>query len=107
MTRDEILAIYEGAITRAGLERKGKTMPYTSSNGYMFPQLNKDHEIGIRLSKTDTEEFDKEFGAKPFMSYGASMREYVLIPKELLSKVEVLSVLLRKGFEHVNSLPPK
>ena len=107
MTRDEILTIYESAIARAGLERKGKTMPYTSSNGYMFSQLNKDHEIGIRLSKTDTEEFDQEFGAKPFMSYGARMREYVLIPKELLGQVEVLSVLLGKGFKHVNSLPPK
>lgn len=62
MTRDEILTIYESAIARAGLERKGKTMPYTSSNGYMFSQLNKDLEIGIRLSKADTEEFDKEFG---------------------------------------------
>lgn len=107
MTRDEILTIYEGAIARAGLERKGKTMPYTSSNGYMFSQLNKDHEIGIRLSKADTEEFDMKFGAKPFMSYQARMREYVLIPKALLSQVEVLSVLLGKGFEYVNSLPPK
>ena len=107
MTRDEILTIYESAIARAGLERKGKTMPYTSSNGYMFSQLNKDLEIGIRLSKADTEEFDKEFGARPFMSYGAKMREYVLLPEELLSQVEMLSVLLKKGFDHVNSLPPK
>ncbi len=32
-------------------ERKGKAVPYTSANGHMFSQLNKDGELGIRFSK--------------------------------------------------------
>ena len=30
-----------------GIERKGKTMPYTSDNGHMFSLLNKNGEFGI------------------------------------------------------------
>jgi hypothetical protein len=107
MKRGEILKIYEEAAAMAGLERKGKTMPYTSSNGYMFSLINKDDELGIRLSKTDIVEFDEKFGAKPFKSHGAIMREYVLIPEELLCQKEKLSSYLKLGSDFVNSKPPK
>ena len=107
MTRSEVLKIYEEAISLAGLERKGKTMPYTSSNGHMFSQLNKDNELGIRLSKEDTAVFDSKYGAEPFKSYGATMREYVLIPNSLLHQKEELSTYLKKGFDFVNTKPPK
>ncbi|MEO0570343.1 MAG: hypothetical protein AAF039_01475 [Bacteroidota bacterium] len=107
MTRKELEKIYQEAITLAGLERKGKTMPYTSSNGHMFSLINKANELGIRLSKKDTTEFDSKYGAQPFLSYGATMREYVLIPKELLLQKEELSNYLKKGFEFVNSKPGK
>ena len=107
MTREDVLKIYEEAIAMAGLERKGKTMPYTSSNGHMFSQLNKDNQIGVRLSKEETAEFDFKYGAEPFLSYGAKMREYVLIPDKLLQKKEELSRYLKKGLEFVNSKPPK
>ena len=39
-------------------DRKGKTMPYTSANGHMFSLLNKDGELGIRLSKEEGEQLD-------------------------------------------------
>ena len=107
MNREAILQIYEAAIDLAGLVRKGKTMPYTSANGYMFSQLNKADELGVRLSKADTTTFDLKYGAKPFMSYGARMREYVLIPDELLGDTKTLSEFLRKGYDYVTSLPPK
>ena len=46
------LAQYDKLIAACtDFERKGKTMPYTSANGYMFSLLNKDGETGIRLSK--------------------------------------------------------
>ena len=107
MTREEVLTIYEEAVAMAGLERKGKTMPYTSSNGHMFSLINKANELGIRLSKEDTSKFDSKYGALPFISSGATMREYVLIPKELLLQKEELRDYLKKGFRFVNSKPPK
>ena len=82
-------------------------MPYTSANGYMFSQVNKAGQLGVRLSKEDTVHFDSNHGAKPFLSYGATMREYVLIPKSLLSEKEILAEIVQKGYEYVMSLPPK
>lgn len=106
-TIDDVLKIYEAALELAGLERKGKSMPYTSSNGYMFSQLNKAGELGIRLSKEDTAHFDAEYGAHPFISYGAKMREYVSVPSELLNDQKALGTFLKMGYDYVNTLPPK
>jgi len=48
----EKLALYDKLVELSPeFERKGKTVPYTSANGYMFSLLNKDGEFGIRLSK--------------------------------------------------------
>jgi len=107
MDREKIFTIYKEAIALAGLELKGKTMPYTSSNGHMFSQLNKDNEIGIRLSKEDTLEFSSKYSSEPFMSYGAKMREYVLMPTELIVKKEELAHYLKKGYDFVNTKPRK
>ena len=58
---DEQLAIYDQLVDLCPrFDRKGKTMPYTSANGYMFSLLNKDAELGIRLSKESGERFKEE-----------------------------------------------
>ncbi len=106
--REKILKIYDAIVeANPNFDRKGKTMPYTSANGYMFSLINKDDELGIRLSKSDTIAFDKAYGTNPFKSHGATMREYVLIPDALLKDSKTLGIYLQKGFEHVMSLPPK
>lgn len=105
---EEKLAFYDGLIEEIPeFERKGKSMAYTSANGYMFSQLNKAGEIGIRLSKADQEEFAKKHELNPFLSYGAVMREYILVPDELWKEPETLRALLRSGYEYVCSLEPK
>ena len=46
------LELYEKIVAQfPEIERKGKTMPYTSANGYMFSLLNKAGELGFRFSK--------------------------------------------------------
>lgn len=89
------------------VEKKGKTVPYTSANGYMFSQLNKDGEIGIRLSKEACKAFKEKHNTTEFRSYGAVMRDYVLIPDNLLDETEFLASVMNEGFQHVMSLPPK
>ncbi|NAY93057.1 hypothetical protein GTQ34_14130 [Muricauda sp. JGD-17] len=108
MKREEVLELYRNVIAKnSNFELKGKSMPYTSANGHMFSQLNKDGELGIRLSKTDTSAFDTKYGAKPFTSYGAVMKEYVLVPEVLFTEPDTLGFYLQKGYEYVMSLPPK
>lgn len=49
---EEKLKIYDALVAKCSrFERKGKTMPYTSANGYMFSLFNKNCEIGIRFLK--------------------------------------------------------
>ena len=88
-------------------ERKGKTVPYTSANGYMFSLLNKDGELGFRLSKESGKKFMEEHQTTIFKSHGAVMRDYVLIPERMFEKFELLSAYLEDGYQHVMSLPPK
>lgn len=89
------------------IERKGKTVPYTSANGHMFSQLNKDGEIGIRLPKDARDRFLEAFDSGPFHSYGSVMQGYVLIPDELLEDLDRLAPYLEEGYEYVMSLEPK
>lgn len=106
--REANLEIYNKLVASCdGFERKGKSMPYTSSNGYMFSQLNKDGEIGIRLPREAYDEFRNTYQASEFKSYGATMREYVTVPDEMLSDLETLKHYLELGFTYVNSLEPK
>lgn len=88
-------------------ELKGKNMLYTSTNGYMYSTINKAGQLGIRLSKEDQKLFDQKHGAEPFKSYGATMRDYVLIPENLLSNINELAQWLNKAHAYVSSLPTK
>ena len=102
------LAIYNELVAMTpSIERKGKTSPYTSSNGYMFSQLNKAGEIGIRLPKEQQKRLKEEYNAEIFKSYGAVMRDYIKVPEGLLGNLDLLSSWLTEGYNFVNSLPPK
>lgn len=101
----ENLVIYDRICHLANIERKGKTMPYTSSNGYMFSALNKDGELGIRFSKERQHEYFEKFETTYFKSYGSVMKDYVLITEDLLQNESVVSSLLRESYNYVNSLP--
>ena len=105
---EERLELYDRLIDmNPKFDRKGKTMPYTSANGYMFSQLNKDGEIGIRLPKEVGKKFMDEYQTTGFKSYGAFLRDYVLVPESLLEDLELLSSYLDQSYEYVMSLEPK
>lgn len=108
MTRDEVLKIYDELVTICPrFPRKGKTMPYTSANGHMFSQLNKDGEIGIRFSKDVQMKYIKEFETDYFKSYGAVLKGYILIPEVMLTDIVKLALLLNEAYDYVMSLEPK
>lgn len=102
------LEVYDNIVKRCPkFERKGKTMPYTSANGYMFSLLNKAGELGVRLDKKEGEAFKAEHQTTIFMSYGAVMKDYVLIPEQLMYNTGFMIDLLNKSYEYVMSLPSK
>ena len=71
----------------------GRLSAAHSVNGHMFSLLNKDGELGFRLSKQFQEKYIQEFGTTIFESYGAVMRGYVLIPDKMLEDLDELSKL--------------
>ena len=102
------LDIYDALVSKCSrFERKGKTMPYTSANGYMFSLLNKDGEIGIRFSKEVQEAYFKKLNTTYFKSYGATMKGYILIPNDMHSDLDELAKYLNESFDYVMSLEPK
>lgn len=105
---EEKLKIYDELVEKCPrFDRKGKTMPYTSANGYMFSLLNKAGEFGIRFSKEVQQKYIEEFGTGLYKSYGATMKGYVRIPDEMLEDLEKLAEYLNESYDYVMTLPPK
>jgi hypothetical protein len=105
---EEKLAEYDELIAMCPrFERKGKTVPYTSANGHMFSQLNKDGELGIRFSKAVQERYMQELDTTTFKSYGATMGGYILIPGKMWNDLEDLARYLNESYDYVMSLEPK
>jgi hypothetical protein len=104
----EHLKRYDSLVNKCQrFERKGKTMPYTSANGYMFSLLNKDAELGIRFSKEIQEKYIKEYNTTLYKSYGAVMKGYILITEQMLQDMDKLAGLLDESYDYVMSLEPK
>ena len=104
----EKLKIYDELVSKCQrFERKGKTMPYTSANGYMFSLLNKAGEIGIRFSKENQKNYIEEFGSTIFKSYNSIMHGYVLIPDNMLKDLDSVAKYLNESFDYVMGLEPK
>lgn len=105
---EENLKIYDQLVDLCPrFERKGKTMPYTSANGYMFSLLNKAGQLGIRLPKERGTEFKVQHNSDIFKSYGAVMKDYVLITEDLLKDLPQLAEYLNESFDYVMTLKPK
>jgi hypothetical protein len=102
------IAFYEKLVAKCPrFEHNGKNLPYTSANGYMFSQLNKDDELGIRFSKEVQEKYIKELKTTYFTSYGAVMRGYVLMPEKLWKDLDRLAEYLNEGYDYVMRLEAK
>ena len=108
MSWEEKLKLYDHLVSQCpDFERKGKNMVYTSANGYMFSQLNKDGELGIRLPNNLAAEFLATYDSGPFMSYGAKMKDYVRVPDALLEDPGTLKYYLQASYDYVMTLPSK
>ncbi|WP_297794356.1 hypothetical protein [uncultured Eudoraea sp.] len=105
---EEELKIYDELVSKCPrFERKGKTMPYTSANGYMFSLFNKACEIGIRFAKEVQKKYMKEYNTTLYKSYNSVMHGYILITKKMLEDKENMVKLLNESFDYVMSLEPK
>ena len=102
------LSIYEKIIAGIpSIERKGDTMPYTSLNGNMFSFLAKDGSLGFRLSGEDREKFLNKYKSGPMIQYGTILKEYVVVPDQLLNSMKELQKYFELSFAYAKTLKPK
>ena len=106
--REEELNMYDQLVSKCKrFERKGKTMPYTSANGYMFSLFNKANEIGIRFSKEVQKKYIEEYNTTIYKSYSSIMHGYILITEEMMKDSNNVVKLLDESYDYVMSLEPK
>ena len=104
----ENLRLYEALVaTNPAIARKGKTMPYTSLNGHMFSFLGKDGSVALRLPKEARDRFLVAFDTTLAEQYGSVMKEYVVVPDELLAKTGDLQPYFEASYAYIGSLKPK
>jgi len=107
VTPEQVVAYDRLIATHPKIERKGKNLLYTSVNGHMFTVFSTEGFLGIRLPKAERLEFLDAYGVTLLKSYGATMREYVTIPRDLLEDTERLAPILATSYAYVSSLPPQ
>lgn len=104
----EILGSYDKLISNyPGLERKGANMPYTSLNGHMFSFLDAKGNFNLRLPEKEREYFIEQYKTTLSVQHGVVMKEYVLVPTELLKKTSSLKKYFDQSYNYAKSLKPK
>jgi len=91
-----------------GIERR-KMFGYPCSfmRGNMFTGLHEENWV-LRLDEKGLEEIKKTWKALPFEPMeGKKMKQYVLLPKEMLCDSESLRNWINLSLQYVSSLPPK
>ena len=105
---EELLERYENLIAEfPKVERKGKTMPYTSVNGHMFSFLDKEGRLSLRLKENMRNELIEKYKAELSVQHGRIMKEYLIIPKILLGNFKDLKGYFKASYDYTCSLKPK
>jgi hypothetical protein len=109
VTPPDKVALYEKLISATpGVERKtGFGSPYTAINGNMYSMMAKDGSLALRLGKQDREAFLEKFSTTLFPGPIGPLKEYVLVPDDLLKNTRVLKKYMALSFEYAKTLRPK
>ena len=108
MIADETLDRYEQLVaSRPGLERKGKTLPYTSIHGHMFSFLAPDGTLALRLPDADRAAFLEKYRTTLVEQHGHVMKEYVVVPDDLLGRIDELRPYFDLSCSYVSAMRPK
>ncbi len=104
---DKLEAYKKLIATKPEIELKGASMPYTSVNGHMFSFLDKDGNLGLRLSAPERNGFIEQYKTRLCEAHGTILKEYVFVPEDLFKKTNELKTWFEKSFVYVGGLKPK
>lgn len=102
------LELYEELVgSIPDVEQKGAANPYTSRNGWMQSFIDKQGAVSIRLGAGDRERFLDKFDTGLSVQYGSVMKEFAVVPDDLLERQDELREWFVKSWEWVGTLEPK
>lgn len=102
------LELYEALVASVdGVDRKGAANPYTSRNGHMTSFIDREGVVSIRLATDDREEFMETYDTALAVQYGSVMKEFVVVPNDLLERPDELREWFVRSWEWVGKLKPK
>lgn len=102
------LELYEELVASIeGVERKGAANPYTSRNGHMTSFIDKGGEVSIRLDEEGREAFLEKFDSRISVQYGSQMKEFVVVPDDLLESQDEVRDWFARSWDWVGTLEPK
>jgi TfoX/Sxy family transcriptional regulator of competence genes len=104
----EKIALYDKLIaTNPAIVRKGASIPYTSLNGHMFSFITKEGKLALRLPAEEREYFMEKYDTTLCEQYGRVMKEYVVVPDQLLKNTNDLKKYFDQSYSYVGNLKPK
>ena len=104
----EKLDLYEVVVASVdGVERKGAASPYTSRTGHMTSFIDKEGVVSIRLDGDDREEFMEKYDTDLAVQHGSVMKEFVVVPDDLLGRPDELRDWFVRSWVWVGILEPK
>jgi hypothetical protein len=82
---------------------------YTAVNGNMYSMISKHGVVGIRLPEPDRSAFLETYATELFRGDPAwpPAREFVAVPDDLLTNLDVLRPVLERSYRYVQTLKPK
>ncbi len=109
LTRMEKFEAYKLLTGKLDVELKENFgFPFTSVNGNMFSFLSKENVLGIRLAQNEREEFLGKFDSEIYQRPGGQvLKEYVVIPDDLLANADELTSWFEKSLNYAGGLKPK
>lgn len=108
MTASNVTRVYDALVNAfPAVERKGKTMPYTSVNTYMFSFVGKEGNIALRLSPDDMQECIQQYGATVMMQHGRVMKDFICVSDDMMAEMNILKKYFQRSLDHTNTLKPK
>jgi hypothetical protein len=102
------LALYDKLLAaEPSVERKGATIPYTSTDGKMFTYLSPTGDLRLRLPAEERAAFVKKYGTKPVVQQDVVMKDWVAVPAALFARVAELKPYLEKSRAYATQLGTK
>jgi TfoX/Sxy family transcriptional regulator of competence genes len=104
----ELIAAFDAAITgKPGVERRQMFgYPCAFLKGNMLSGLFQD-QMMVRLSEADRAKAQLQAAATPFAPGGRPMREYVVLPAEIIADGRKLGAWLKRAVAYVETMPAK